>query len=32
MKNAAARVRGEAQKNIVKLLEGLSNRYSKWEV
>ena len=32
MKKAVARVRGEAQKNIVKLLEGLSNRYSKWEV
>ena len=32
MKNAVARVRGEAQRNIVKLLEGLSNRYSKWEV
>ena len=28
----AIRLRGECQKNIVKLLDGLCGRYSRWEV
>lgn len=32
MKNALRRIRGESQKNIVKLLDQLSGKYSAWEV
>lgn len=32
MGRAAARVRGEAQKNIVRLIDGLSGKYSGWAV
>ena len=32
MGKAARRVRGESQKHIIRLLEGLSGRYSRWEI
>lgn len=32
MSKAARRVRGESQKKIVELIEGLSGRYSAWEI
>lgn len=32
MGKAIRRVRGESQKNIIRLLDGISGRYSRWEV
>ena len=32
MGKAARRVHGESQKHIIRLLEGLSGRYSRWEI
>lgn len=32
MGNALRHVRGESQKNIVRLIEGLSGKYSRWDI
>ena len=32
MGKAIRRVRGEAQKNIIRHMDGLTGRYSRWEV
>ena len=32
MGNALRHVRGESQKNIVRFIEGLSGKYSRWDI
>lgn len=32
MRNALRHIRGESQKNIIRLIEGLSGRYNRWDI
>lgn len=32
MRNANCRVRGESQKNIVRMINGLEGRHSRWDI